>query len=194
MSVIRTEDLGKTYKGGTAALRGLNLTVHEAEVFGFLGPNGAGKSTMFKLITGQETPDGGTIKVGDTVKLAYVDQSRDALAAERRSNRALEARVAELRAEAEDAEDYSRTLRHMVSRSRRGLNRVETANNRLKDALARTAALRASGLAHQSTHTTWSSSFKVRCGLVCIEKVRKPMCSYGRISDVGPYSDPLPCS
>jgi len=53
-----------------------------------------------------------------------------------------EARVAELRAEAEDAEDYSRTLRHMVSRSRRGLNRVETANNRLKDALARTEALR----------------------------------------------------
>ena len=50
MSVIRTEDLGKTYKGGTAALRGLNLTVNEAEVFGFLGPNGAGKSTTIQLL------------------------------------------------------------------------------------------------------------------------------------------------
>ena len=50
MSVIRTEDLGKTYKGGTAALRGLDLTVNEAEVFGFLGPNGAGKSTTIQLL------------------------------------------------------------------------------------------------------------------------------------------------
>ncbi len=48
-------------------------------IVGVIGPNGAGKSTMFKLITGQELPDGGTVKVGDTVKLAYVDQSRDAL-------------------------------------------------------------------------------------------------------------------
>ena len=44
-----------------------------------IGPNGAGKSTLFKLITGQETPDEGTIEVGSTVKLGYVDQSRDAL-------------------------------------------------------------------------------------------------------------------
>ena len=50
MSVIRTEDLGKTYKGSTAALRGLDLTVNEAEVFGFLGPNGAGKSTTIQLL------------------------------------------------------------------------------------------------------------------------------------------------
>ena len=50
MSVIRTEGLGKTYKGGTAALRGLDLTVNEAEVFGFLGPNGAGKSTTIQLL------------------------------------------------------------------------------------------------------------------------------------------------
>ena len=48
-----------------------------------IGPNGAGKSTLFKLITGQEKPDAGTVEVGDTVKLAYVDQSRDALAAEK---------------------------------------------------------------------------------------------------------------
>ena len=48
-------------------------------IVGVIGPNGAGKSTMFKLITGQELPDGGEIKLGETVKLAYVDQSRDAL-------------------------------------------------------------------------------------------------------------------
>jgi ATPase subunit of ABC transporter with duplicated ATPase domains len=46
---------------------------------GVIGPNGAGKSTLFKLITGQEKPDSGTIKIGDTVRLGYVDQSRDAL-------------------------------------------------------------------------------------------------------------------
>jgi ATPase subunit of ABC transporter with duplicated ATPase domains len=44
-----------------------------------IGPNGAGKSTLFKLITGQETPDAGSVRLGETVKLAYVDQSRDAL-------------------------------------------------------------------------------------------------------------------
>ena len=50
MAVIRTEDLGKTYKGGTVALRGLNLEVPAGEVFGFLGPNGAGKSTTIQLL------------------------------------------------------------------------------------------------------------------------------------------------
>jgi ATPase subunit of ABC transporter with duplicated ATPase domains len=46
---------------------------------GVIGPNGAGKSTLFRMITGQETPDAGAIRLGETVKLAYVDQSRDAL-------------------------------------------------------------------------------------------------------------------
>ena len=48
-------------------------------IVGVIGPNGAGKSTLFKIITGQETPDAGTFRLGETVKLAYVDQSRDAL-------------------------------------------------------------------------------------------------------------------
>ena len=48
-----------------------------------IGPNGAGKTTLFRMITGQEKPDGGSLKVGDTVKLAYVDQSRSALDAEK---------------------------------------------------------------------------------------------------------------
>src|SRR5690606_1573533 len=48
-------------------------------IVGIIGPNGAGKSTLFKMITGQEKPDSGTIEMGPTVQLAYVDQSRDAL-------------------------------------------------------------------------------------------------------------------
>ena len=48
-------------------------------IVGVIGPNGAGKSTLFRMITGQEKPDDGTIRVGETVKLGYVDQSRDTL-------------------------------------------------------------------------------------------------------------------
>ena len=48
-------------------------------IVGVIGGNGAGKSTLFKIITGQESPDSGTVEVGDTVQLAYVDQSRDTL-------------------------------------------------------------------------------------------------------------------
>jgi ATPase subunit of ABC transporter with duplicated ATPase domains len=48
-------------------------------IVGIIGPNGAGKTTLFRMITGQETPDSGTLRVGETVKLAYVDQSRDSL-------------------------------------------------------------------------------------------------------------------
>ena len=48
-------------------------------IVGVIGPNGAGKTTLFRMITGQEKPDGGTLRIGETVKLAYVDQSRDAL-------------------------------------------------------------------------------------------------------------------
>src|SRR3546814_8164687 len=56
-----------------------DFTLPPGGIVGVIGPNGAGKSTLFKLITGKETPDGGTIEVGDTVKLGYVDQSRDHL-------------------------------------------------------------------------------------------------------------------
>jgi ATPase subunit of ABC transporter with duplicated ATPase domains len=52
-----------------------------------IGPNGAGKTTLFRMITGQEKPDGGTIKIGESVKLGYVDQSRDALDGRRPSGR-----------------------------------------------------------------------------------------------------------
>lgn len=60
MSVIRTEGLSKTYKGGTEALKGLNLEVKAAEVFGFIGPNGAGKSTTIQLMLNFIQPDTGS--------------------------------------------------------------------------------------------------------------------------------------
>ena len=65
MSVIRTENLGKTYRGGTVALRGLDLEVGEAEVFGFLGPNGAGKSTTIQLLLNFIRPSAGSAYLFD---------------------------------------------------------------------------------------------------------------------------------
>ncbi|MBU1348228.1 MAG: energy-dependent translational throttle protein EttA [Alphaproteobacteria bacterium] len=76
--VLEVEGLQKSY-GDKLLFDNLTFKLPPNGIVGVIGPNGAGKSTMFKLITGQETPDGGSIKVGETVKLAYVDQSRDAL-------------------------------------------------------------------------------------------------------------------
>src|SRR5690606_37314954 len=76
--VLEVEGLKKSY-GDKVLFDNLNFKLPPNGIVGVIGPNGAGKSTMFKLITGQEQPDGGTIKVGETVKLAYVDQSRDDL-------------------------------------------------------------------------------------------------------------------
>jgi ATPase subunit of ABC transporter with duplicated ATPase domains len=57
----------------------MSFSLPPGGIVGVIGPNGAGKSTLFKMITGQESPDSGSIRIGDTVKLAYVDQSRDDL-------------------------------------------------------------------------------------------------------------------
>ena len=65
--------------GAFQALFGVSLNVNAGEAVGVIGPNGAGKTTTFRLITGQEQPDGGTLKLGQTVQVGYVDQSRDAL-------------------------------------------------------------------------------------------------------------------
>ncbi|WP_299017605.1 ATP-binding cassette domain-containing protein, partial [uncultured Caulobacter sp.] len=65
--------------GDKVLFKDLTFKLPPNGIVGVIGPNGAGKSTLFKLITGQEQPDAGTIKLGETVKLAYVDQSRDAL-------------------------------------------------------------------------------------------------------------------
>jgi sulfate-transporting ATPase len=76
--VIEAEDLRKGY-GNRMLIDGLNFKLPPGGIVGVIGPNGAGKTTLFRMITGGEVPDNGTLKVGDTVKLGYVDQSRDSL-------------------------------------------------------------------------------------------------------------------
>ncbi|HEY0314830.1 MAG TPA: energy-dependent translational throttle protein EttA [Sphingomonas sp.] len=77
-NVIEVKGLKKGFDGKTL-FDGLDFTLPPGGIVGVIGPNGAGKSTLFKLITGQETPDDGTVKIGETVRLGYVDQSRDTL-------------------------------------------------------------------------------------------------------------------
>ena len=76
--VIEVEDLSKGY-GENLLIDGLSFSLPPGGIVGVIGPNGAGKSTLFKMLTGQEQPDSGTVEYGDTVKLSYVDQSRDTL-------------------------------------------------------------------------------------------------------------------
>ncbi len=76
--VLEVSGLEKEY-GDKVLFKDLSFRLPPNGIVGVIGPNGAGKSTLFKLITGQEQPDKGTVKVGETVKLAYVDQSRDSL-------------------------------------------------------------------------------------------------------------------
>jgi ATP-binding cassette ChvD family protein len=76
--VIELENVSKAY-GDKLLFDNLSFTLPAGGIVGVIGPNGAGKSTLFKLITGQETPDSGTIDMGSTVRLGYVDQSRDHL-------------------------------------------------------------------------------------------------------------------
>jgi ATP-binding cassette ChvD family protein len=78
-TVIEANNLSKSY-GDKLLFENLSFSLPPGGIVGIIGPNGAGKTTLFRLITGQDTPDGGSIRIGDTVKLAYVDQSRDALA------------------------------------------------------------------------------------------------------------------
>ena len=76
--VIEVEGLKKAM-GDRLLIEDLSFTIPPGAIVGVIGPNGAGKSTLFRMITGQEQPDEGTITLGDTVQLSYVDQSRDAL-------------------------------------------------------------------------------------------------------------------
>jgi len=79
--VIEVESLAKGY-GGDPIFSDLTFTVPRGAVVGLIGPNGAGKTTLFKMIAGEEQPDSGTLKLGSTVKLSYVDQHRHDLGAE----------------------------------------------------------------------------------------------------------------
>ena len=76
--VIEAEGLAKGY-GDHLLVEGLSFKIPPGAIVGIIGPNGAGKTTLFKMITGQEEPTGGNLRIGETVKLGYVDQSRDAL-------------------------------------------------------------------------------------------------------------------
>ena len=76
--VIKAEDLKKGF-GDKLLIEDLNFSLPPAGIVGVIGPNGAGKTTLFRMLVGDETPDAGSLKLGETVKLAYVDQSRDSL-------------------------------------------------------------------------------------------------------------------
>ncbi len=76
--VVKAEHLRKAF-GDNVLIEDLNFNLPRGGIVGVIGANGAGKTTLFRMITGQEKPDGGTLRIGETVKLAYVDQSRDSL-------------------------------------------------------------------------------------------------------------------
>jgi energy-dependent translational throttle protein EttA len=80
--VVEADDVRKGY-GDRALIEGLSFKLPRGGIVGVIGPNGAGKTTLFRMIVGQEKPDAGALRVGETVKLAYVDQSRDALEGQR---------------------------------------------------------------------------------------------------------------
>src|SRR5512135_233041 len=76
--VIEAKGLRKAYHD-VLLMDGVDFTLPKGGIVGVIGPNGAGKTTLFRMITGQEQPDGGTLRLGETVQVGYVDQSRDAL-------------------------------------------------------------------------------------------------------------------
>jgi len=76
--VINADSVSKAY-GDNLLMEDMTFSLPPGGIVGIIGPNGAGKTTLFRMVTGQETPDSGTFKTGETVRLAYVDQSRDDL-------------------------------------------------------------------------------------------------------------------
>jgi len=76
--VVEAKQLAKSY-GDNVLFENVDFSLPPGGIVGVIGPNGAGKTTLFRLIIGAEQPDGGTLRVGDTVKIAHVDQSRDSL-------------------------------------------------------------------------------------------------------------------
>ena len=80
--VVEARDIRKGY-GDLLLIDEMEFTLPRAGIVGVIGPNGAGKTTLFRMLVGQEQPDGGTFKIGETVKIGYVDQSRDSLNADK---------------------------------------------------------------------------------------------------------------
>src|SRR5688500_7047793 len=81
-NVVEARGLRKAY-GDLLLMEDVNFTLPRSGIVGVIGPNGAGKTTLFRMITGKEQPDAGTLKLGETVQIGYVDQSRDALNADK---------------------------------------------------------------------------------------------------------------
>ena len=81
MAQVKYEGVTKRF-GNVVAVSDVSFAIGDG-VTALLGPNGAGKSTLFRMLTGQEQPDNGEIRIGPTVEMAYVDQSRDSLDGER---------------------------------------------------------------------------------------------------------------
>jgi ATP-binding cassette ChvD family protein len=81
-TVIEVQDLRKGY-GDRLLIEDLTFSLPKAGIVGIIGPNGAGKTTLFRMLVGQEAPDAGSVTIGDTVQLSYVDQGRDDLAADK---------------------------------------------------------------------------------------------------------------
>jgi ATPase subunit of ABC transporter with duplicated ATPase domains len=79
---MQAENLEKAF-GDKLLFKDVDFKLPPGGIVGVIGPNGAGKSTLFKMMTGQEKPDSGSLKIGDSVKLGFVDQSRDALDAKK---------------------------------------------------------------------------------------------------------------
>ncbi len=77
-TVIEAEHIRKAY-GDKLLMEDLDFSIPPGAIVGVIGPNGAGKTTLFRMVTGQEQPDSGTLKTGETVQLGYIDQSRDSL-------------------------------------------------------------------------------------------------------------------
>ena len=81
-NVIKVENLGKSFDG-RVLFENLNFDIPKNAIVGIIGPNGVGKSTLFKMLVGKEKPDTGTVTIGDSVKISYVDQSHEALLPEK---------------------------------------------------------------------------------------------------------------
>ena len=80
--VIEAKNISKSF-GNRVLIDNLSFKIPKGAIVGIIGPNGAGKTTLFKMITGSEKPDSGEIRIGDTVDLGYVDQTRDELSADK---------------------------------------------------------------------------------------------------------------
>ena len=80
--VVEARDLKKAY-GDLLLIEGMNFTLPRGGIVGVIGPNGAGKTTLFRMLVGQEKPDAGVLRIGGTVQIGYVDQSRGVLVADK---------------------------------------------------------------------------------------------------------------